>query len=111
MVKAVRSVVSGSQVFSPDVAQKMATAANSATAQPTLGLSVREFEIFRLIASGRTHDDIAALLNLSLKTVANNHSLIRQKLGVSTDIELYRLASDCGAVDPANLRPGALSNA
>ena len=44
---------------------------------------------------------ITALLNISLKTVANNHSLIRQKLGISTDIELYRLARDCGAVEPA----------
>jgi two-component system invasion response regulator UvrY len=105
MVKAVRSVVSGTQTLSPDVAQKMELAASSPMSQPTLGLSVREFEIFRLVASGKTHDEIAALLNLSLKTVANNHSLIRQKLGISTDIELYRLASDCGAVDPSSALP------
>ena len=100
MVKAVRSVVSGTQTLSPDVAQKMELAATSAMAQPTLGLSSREFEIFRLVASGKTHEEIAGLLNVSVKTVANNHSLIRQKLGVSTDIELYRLARDCGAVEP-----------
>jgi two-component system invasion response regulator UvrY len=101
MVKAVRSVVAGAQTLSPDVAQKMELAAHSDRALPTLGLSVREFEIFRLVASGKTHEEIAALLNVSLKTVANNHSLIRQKLGISTDIELYRVAADCGAVDPA----------
>ncbi len=105
MIRAVRSVVAGELTFSPDVARKMAAAENSATSQPTLGLSVREFEIFRLVASGRTHEDIASLLNLSVKTVANNHSLIRQKLAVNTDIELYRLACDCGAVDPAHRRP------
>jgi two-component system invasion response regulator UvrY len=101
MVKAVRNVVAGVQTFSPDIAQKMELAANSELAQPTLGLSVREFAIFRLVASGKAHEEIAALLNISIKTVANNHSLIRQKLGVSTDIELYRVASDCGAVEPA----------
>jgi len=101
MVKAVRSVLRGVQTLSPDVARKMALAATSAMSQPTLGLSAREFEIFRLIASGKTHEDIAALLNVSVKTVANNNSLIRQKLGISTDIELYRLACDCGAVEPA----------
>jgi two-component system invasion response regulator UvrY len=101
MVKAVRSVVAGMQTLSPDVAQKMEFAAHSDRALPTLGLSVREFEIFRLVASGKTHEEIASLLNVSVKTVANNHSLIRQKLGISTDIELYRLAADCGAVDPA----------
>jgi two-component system, NarL family, invasion response regulator UvrY len=103
MVRAVRSVVAGEQTLSPDVAQKMATATMS---QPTLGLSVREFEIFRLVASGKTHEDIAGLLSVSVKTVANNHSLIRQKLGISTDIELYRLASDCGAVEPPPVRVG-----
>jgi len=105
MVKAVRTVVAGTQIFSPDIAQKMELAARSDMAQPTLGLSVREFDIFRLVASGRAHEEIAALLNLSVKTVANNHSLIRQKLGISTDIELYRLACDCGAVDPGAARP------
>ena len=99
MVKAVRSVVAGVQTLSPDVASKMHLAAGSAMSQPTLGLSAREFEIFRLVASGKTHEEIAGLLNVSDKTVANNHSLIRQKLGISTDIELYRLARDCGAVE------------
>jgi two-component system invasion response regulator UvrY len=101
MVKAVRSVIANIQTLSPDVALKMELAANSTMSQPTLGLSTREFEIFRLMAGGKTHEDIAALLNVSVKTVANNHSLIRQKLGISTDIELYRLASECGAVEPA----------
>jgi DNA-binding NarL/FixJ family response regulator len=105
MVKAVRSVVSGAQTFSPDIEHKMQLAARSDMAQPTLGLSVREFDIFRLVAGGRTHEEIAGLLNLSVKTVANNHSLIRQKLGISTDIELYRLACDCGAVEPVSTQP------
>jgi DNA-binding NarL/FixJ family response regulator len=99
MVKAVRSVVAGEQTLSPDVARKMELAARSDMALPTLGLSVREFEIFRLLANGSSHDEISALLNLSSKTVANYHSLIRQKLQINTDIELYRIARDCGAVE------------
>jgi two-component system invasion response regulator UvrY len=108
MVKAVRSVVAGTQILSPDIARKMELAANSDMTQPTLGLSRREFEIFRLVASGKTHEEIAALLNLSVKTVANNHSLIRQKLEIGTDIELYRLACDCGAVEPAPAHAASL---
>lgn len=100
MVRAVRRVVEGEQTLSPDIERKMQLAAQSHLSQPTLGLSAREFEIFRLLASGRTHEEIAGLLNVSAKTVANNHSLIRQKLAINTDIELYRLARDCGAVDP-----------
>ena len=99
MVTAVRRVLAGTPVMSPDVALKLASASALDSEQPTLGLSVREFEIFRLIAAGRSHDEIANLLCVSAKTVANNHSLIRQKLGVNTDIELFQLAVGCGAVE------------
>jgi DNA-binding NarL/FixJ family response regulator len=98
IVSAVRCVIAGGTALSPDVAKKMERA-HSVDEQPTLGLTLREFEVFRLIASGRSHEEIAALLNLSAKTVANNHSLIRQKLGISSDIELFRLAAACGAVE------------
>jgi len=55
-------------------------------------LSAREFEIFRLLASGQSVNAIATMLSLSIKTVANYHSLIKQKLGIATDIELLLLA-------------------
>jgi DNA-binding NarL/FixJ family response regulator len=103
MVRAVRSVVAGVQTLSADIESRMAQAANSPLSQPTLGLSAREFDIFRLLAGGKTHDEIATLLNVSVKTVANNQSLIRQKLGISTYIELYRLASDCCVVEPPSV--------
>ena len=99
MVTAVRRVLGGATALSPDIAAKLDHASGSQ--QPTLGLSVREFEIFRLIAVGKSHEEIATLLNLSAKTVANNHSLIKQKLGINTDIELFQLAVGCGAVESA----------
>jgi DNA-binding NarL/FixJ family response regulator len=99
MVEAVRSVLDGEMALSPDVRQRLERVAADIRASPTLGLSVREFDIFRMIASGKNHEDIAQLLNLSIKTVANNHSTIRQKLGVTTDIELLDVALECGAVE------------
>lgn len=99
MVDAVREVLDGEVALSPDVRQRLERIAADIRASPTLGLSVREFAIFRLIASGKNHEDIAQLLNLSIKTVANNHSTIRQKLGVTTDIELLDVALECGAVE------------
>jgi DNA-binding NarL/FixJ family response regulator len=101
MAVAVRRVLAGGTALSPDIQAKLQSNAGSDAQQPTLGLSVREFEIFRLIAAGKSHEEIATLLNLSAKTVANNHSLIRQKLGISTDIELFQLAVGCGAVESA----------
>jgi DNA-binding NarL/FixJ family response regulator len=99
MVAAVRSVLKGEVALSPDIRQRLERVAADIRASPTLGLSVREFDIFRLIAGGKNHEDIAQLLNLSIKTVANNHSTIRQKLGVTTDIELLDVALECGAVE------------
>jgi DNA-binding NarL/FixJ family response regulator len=99
MVDAVRSVLQGGQALSPDIRQRLERVAADIRASPTLGLSLREFDIFRMIAGGKNHEDIAQLLNLSIKTVANNHSTIRQKLGVTTDIELLDVALQCGAVE------------
>jgi two-component system, NarL family, invasion response regulator UvrY len=99
MVSAVRRVLAGELALSADLAARMARRGATAAAQATLGLSVREFDIFRLIASGKTHEEIAALLSLSVKTVTNQHSLIRQKLAIESDIELFQLAVECGAVE------------
>jgi len=99
MVSAVRSVVSGMLAMSPDIAQRISQMGGSEAAQPTLGLSVREFDVFRLIARGKSHEAIAAMLRLSAKTIANMHSSIRQKLYITSDVELVRLAAECGAVE------------
>lgn len=99
MVGAVRRVLAGEVALSPDLAARMGRAGTAAPSQPLLGLSVREFDIFRLIASGKSHEEIAALLSLSVKTITNHHSLIRQKLSIGSDIELFQLAVECGAVE------------
>src|SRR5580692_5824551 len=46
MVSAVRRVLAGELAVSPDLAAKMARAGGARATQPTLGLSVREFDIF-----------------------------------------------------------------
>jgi len=98
MVNAVRRVLAGELAVSPDIAAKLGRGGRAE--QPTLGLSVREFDIFRLLASGKSHEEIADLLCLSVKTITNQHSLIRQKLAIGSDIELLQLAVECGAVEP-----------
>jgi DNA-binding CsgD family transcriptional regulator len=55
-------------------------------------LTVREFEILRLLVEARATEDIAQIFNISPKTVGNCHYLIKRKLGVAGDIELTRLA-------------------
>lgn len=86
LIEAVRQVARGGRPLSPDVAGAL-----SAGETPShLALSLREFEIFRLLAAGRTVDEIAARLFLSVKTVANYQTGIRQKTGLSSVLDMYR---------------------
>jgi two-component system, NarL family, invasion response regulator UvrY len=92
LVAAVADVMAGKIALSPDIAQALAILKVSGEADPLTGLSSREFEVFRLIARGQSNASIAALLSLSTKTVANYQSLIKQKLGITSDVELVLLA-------------------
>jgi two-component system invasion response regulator UvrY len=92
LASAVADMMAGRVAFSPDIAQALAMLKVTGEGDPLTALSAREFEIFRLIARGQTVGSIATLLSLSGKTVANYHSLIKQKLGIASDVELVLLA-------------------
>lgn len=92
LVQAVREVCSGRIYLSPDIAHTTAMENLAGEKDPMKVLSAREFEIFRKLAEGNSLRDIAQALSLSHKTIANNHTLIRQKLGIKSDVELVRLA-------------------
>jgi len=92
LAAAVAEVVAGRLALSPDMAQSIAMLKLSGDGNPLQALSAREFEIFRLLVSGRPAVEIAKMLNLSAKTVANYHTLIKQKLNVQSDVELVLLA-------------------
>jgi DNA-binding NarL/FixJ family response regulator len=93
LLEAIRKVASGGAFISPEVAQQLALGAMpGATSAPHEALSDREFQIFQLIASGKSISDIAAQLNLSVKTVSTHKSNILQKMGMSTSAEIVRYA-------------------
>jgi two-component system, NarL family, invasion response regulator UvrY len=92
LAEAVLAVAAGKLFLSPDIAHAMAIYNLSDNDDPLQMLTPREFEIFRQIVAGRTVAAIATALNLSAKTIANYHSLIRQKLRVDTDVELVKIA-------------------
>lgn len=55
-------------------------------------LSSPEFEVFRLLADGKRTVEVADMLKISQKTVANYYTIIKQKLNVSSPMEMVRLA-------------------
>jgi DNA-binding NarL/FixJ family response regulator len=99
LVDAVRSVHNGQMFLSADVAQRMPrTTHHSADHDPFTDLSAKEFEVFRLLAQGMTAAQIAASLNLSLKTVANYQTAIKDKLAVNTTAALVHVALKHGVI-------------
>ena len=61
-------------------------------------LNEREFEIFKMIASGKTIKNIAADMNISQKTAANYQTSIKQKLAIDNPIEFYKLAVELNLI-------------
>lgn len=99
LVIAVKKAAMGNSYISPVVAQKMALQSVSGDDALAKKLSAREFEVFRLIAEGKSAEDIGQLLNISQKTVANYQTMIRQKLEVNSPVELVRLAIRHGLIE------------
>jgi two-component system invasion response regulator UvrY len=92
LVKAVETVGRGKVFLGPDIAQALALKHIEKESSPLAVLSPREFEIFRLVADGRSGNIIADRLCLSTKTVSNYLSQIKKKLDVSSTAELVHLA-------------------
>ena len=100
LVDAVRSVAKGEVFLSADVAQTLALHTVLKREDALRLLSDREFEILRLVAEGHSLQDIAERLSLAYKTIANYQSIIKQKLGVDTSVQLIRFAAENGLLAP-----------
>lgn len=99
LVQAVYRVARRERTLSPDIAPDMALQLLDGDVHPAQLLTLREFEILRLLLAGKGAEDIAAILHISPKTVQNSHYQIKAKLGVRSDIELVRQAMKWGLVD------------
>ena len=72
--------------------QMAATISGARSEHPHEVLSKREFQVFQLIASGRSVSDIASILNISAKTVSTYRTRIMDKTGFQTNAELIAYA-------------------
>ena len=99
LLTAITEVARGKTFLSAEIAQKVALQTLMGDDDPLHQLSSREFEIFRLLAEGKKVEEVAEMLKISQKTVANYYTMIKQKLGVSSPIEMVRLAIRHGLID------------
>jgi two-component system invasion response regulator UvrY len=96
LVEAVRAVAMGRRFLPRDLVRQMDENRPGEEHRRLEVLTEREFEVLRLLTDGRSLTEIAALLCVSGKTVANYQTNIRQKLSVDNPMQLLRLALSCG---------------
>jgi len=96
LIDGVRRVAEGERYLGPGLPPEWLT--DASPDHRLASLTVREFEIFRLLARGETAAQCALALNLSSKTVSNHQTLIKEKLGVNTTAALVHLAISHGVI-------------
>ena len=100
LVKAVGKVLSGGRYVSAALAEKLASDLSADTERLSHErLSDREFEVLRMIASGKTISQIAEELHLGVTTVSTHRARILEKMGMANNAELMRYAMRNGLID------------
>jgi DNA-binding NarL/FixJ family response regulator len=93
LVWAIKKVLAGGRYVSSSLAEKLATYLATDTQKPAQELlSDREFQVLRLIASGKIVSEIAQELSLSVKTISTYRTRILQKMGLRNNAELMHYA-------------------
>lgn len=104
---AIRAVHAGHAFFSPSVSKVLLDSymdggkndpATVGEGEPTNRLTPREREILQLIAEGKTHQEAATLLHISVRTVDTHCVNIMKKLDIHESAGLVRYAITNGIV-------------
>lgn len=98
--EAIRKIVKGGRYVSATLAEKLALDLREGSDLPVHELlSDREFQVLRMIASGKAVKEIAEELSLSVKTVSTYRARILEKTSMKTNAELIRYALQARLVD------------
>jgi DNA-binding NarL/FixJ family response regulator len=100
---AIQAAATGEALFSPAIAARLigffrdlSSIGSASAARVFPELTDREREVLQLIAQGRSNDEIAARLDISLKTVRNHVSNIFDELQVATRAQAIVRAREAG---------------
>lgn len=88
---AIEVVAGGGTALAPGLAERIA-ALPAERVEPKAQLSMRELDILRMLAAGRSMSEIAGAIGVSYKTVAGISAALRQKFNARTPMELVRIA-------------------
>jgi len=91
LINALQRIILGKKYITPEVAERLLKHVDS-DKKPHELLTNREFEIFKLLALGRSLTQIAEILSSAATTISTHRSRIMGKLNVSTNSDLTRYA-------------------
>jgi len=96
LLHAIRSIIAGGNYLDPAIAGKLMgnyiKRGRKRNLEPQTDLSNREEEVMRLIAWGYSNKEVAAQLDISVKTVETHKANSMRKLGMSGRVDIVRYA-------------------
>jgi DNA-binding NarL/FixJ family response regulator len=101
LVSAIRAVYRGGSFLHPSVAKLLIEdylQRTNGETDPYDSLTDREREILQLVAEGRTNQEIADLLVISVKTVLGHRAKVMQKLDIHSRTDLVKYAIRKGLI-------------
>jgi two-component system invasion response regulator UvrY len=102
LIDALRMVARHQRFIDPIIAQRMANQRTDSDTQDIDKLSPREFEVFILLAKGKSVVDISQSLGLSASTVGTHLYKVKLKLQLSNQSEMTLLAMRHGLLDESS---------
>lgn len=99
LIQAVHRVAQGQRYLDPELAQQVALAQISGSADPAQALTDKEFAVFLQLARGRSVNEVARDFHLSGSTVGTHLYHIKQKLNAGNAAELAVIAMRAGLLE------------
>jgi two-component system invasion response regulator UvrY len=100
LANAIGHAMTGQTYFLPEIAQRLALLGLHGNTSPLSKLDARELDVLKLMALGRTLQEIAEAVGLSVKTISLTSQSIKDKLGVHRPAELTLLAAKHKLISP-----------
>ena len=99
LIAAIEEARRGRRYVGRDTGDVLLKWSTKAVSTPHEALSDREYQVLRMVGSGRTVSDIARDLGLSVKTISTYRARVLEKLGMRTNAELMRYAIENSLLD------------
>jgi DNA-binding NarL/FixJ family response regulator len=100
LVGAIKKVIEGGRYVSPSLAERMASYLTiDVQKAPHERLSDREFQVLRMIASGKTVSQIGRELSLSVKTISTHRARLLEKMDLKNNAQLTHYAMQRNLVE------------